>query len=210
MSKSEEIENKIIEKRTLEANKKGLMGKNGKLGTILKILGQPIINQSAGGGLLDSNYIDLEGNSEQIDLLELRNSEELMQNIPIMNVSGNSRPDTDEWKKDMPDPIDYGIETIGLHFDGLNRGMHLEIKYDDITSELVVYYKGHVAYKEIKGELLGYAPNEEWEKWIDSLYKIAKEKQRNLKEKEFEELIKQNEREKTDWWEKIKNKWGIN
>jgi hypothetical protein len=64
-------------------------------------------------------------------------------------------------------------------------------------------------YKETKGELLSYNPIEEWEKWIESLYKIAKEKQRKVKEKEFEESIKSNEKEKDFWWEKIKNRWGI-
>jgi hypothetical protein len=210
VSKAEEFEDKIREKRILEATKKGLMGQNGKIGIVLKILGQPIINQSEGGYYTDSNYIDLEGvDFTRKSIHEIENSEELMRNIPIMGMDGSERPTSSEWASEMPDAIHYGIDTIGMHFDGLSRGMHLEIKYDEVSSELVLYYKGYVAYKEIKGELLSYAPNEEWEKWIESLYKVSKEKQRKIKEKEFEESIKENEKEKSIWWEKIKNRWGL-
>ena len=79
-----------------------------------------------------------------------------------------------------------------------------------MSSELILYYKGYVAYREIKGELLGYSPNEEWEKWINHLYKISKDKLRKIKEEEFEETIKQNEKNKINWWNSIKEKWGIN
>ena len=48
-----EIEKRIQEKRTVEATKKKLMGFNGKLGCIVRNLGQPIIAQSEGGGLHD-------------------------------------------------------------------------------------------------------------------------------------------------------------
>jgi len=209
MASAEEFEDKIREKRILEANKKGLMGQNGKIGIVLKTFGDPIISQSEGGYYVDSNYIDLEGiNNDEPS--EINNSNDLMKKIPIMNIEGNKRPDSQEWYQEMPDPISYGVDTIGIHFDGLNRGMHLEIKYEEISSELIVYYKGYLVYKESKGELLSYAPYEEWEKWIDSLYKVAKEKQRILKEKEFEDSVKQAEKDKSAWWESIKKRWGIN
>ena len=209
MSKAEEIEEKIKEKRILEATKKGLMGQNGKIGVVLKILGQPIVKQSEGGYYVDSNYLDLEGNDDlEKSIYELDNSIDLLKKIPVMGIEGNKRPDSNEWTE-ISDVRYYGIDTIGMHFDGLNRGMHMEIKYDYITSELFVSYKGYPVYKEIKGELLAYNPIEEWENWIESLYKVAKEKQRKLKEKEFEESIKINEKEKNIWWEKIKNRWGI-
>lgn len=209
MPTPEEIEDKIKEKRILEATKKGLMGQNGKIGLVLKTLGQPIISQSEGGGYVDSNYIDLEGYSDQKSLYDIENTDEFLKNIPIMDMGENDRPQSEEWASEMPDPKSYSTDTIGLHFEGLSRGMHLEIKYDELTSELVVYYKGFVVYKEIKGELLSYAPYEEWEKWIDSLSKIAKEKQRRIKEKEFEISVKENEKDKKFWWNRIKEKWNI-
>lgn len=209
MSKSEEIEEKIREKRILEATKKGLMGQNGKIGVVLKILGEPIIKQSEGGYYVDSNYIDTEGN-ESLDksIYEIDNSIDLLKKIPVMGAEGTERPNSYEWTE-ISQPTYYGLDTIGLYFEGLSRGMHLEIKYDELTSELIVLYKGYIVYKETKGELLAYNPIEEWEKWIESLYKVSKEKQRKIKEKEFEESIKQNEKEKKIWWEKIKNRWGI-
>lgn len=73
MSKAEEIENEIREKRILEATKKGIIGKNGKIGTVLRMLGQPIVNQSEGGFFVDSNYIDLEGNEEERNIHEISN-----------------------------------------------------------------------------------------------------------------------------------------
>lgn len=209
MSTPDDIEDKIREKRILEATQKGIMGQNGKIGIVLKALGQPIINQSEGGSYINSNYIDLEGYDNEKSIYDINNTDELMKKIPIIGTDGNERPQSEEWATGMPDAISYGLETIGLHFDGLSRGMHLEIKYDEVSSELIVYYKGYVVYKEIKGELLAYAPYEEWEKWIDTLYKSAKEIQRKLKEEEFEELVKQNEKEKKYWWVKIKEKWGI-
>ena len=59
MSKQEEIEEKIREQRTIEANKKGLIGQNGKIGMVLRMLGHPIIAQYEGGTYVDTNYLDL-------------------------------------------------------------------------------------------------------------------------------------------------------
>jgi hypothetical protein len=208
MSKAEEIEDKIREQRILEANKKGLMGQNGKIGVVLKIFGSPIIAQSQGGVYVDTNYLD-DIYSQKKSLEECSDSVDLMRHIPIMNIDQNERPTSQEWHQGMQDPINYSTDFIGMHFDGLSRGMHLEIKYEELSSELVVYHKGYVVYKEIKGELLGYAPNQEWENWIESLYKKAKEKLRILKEEEFEKSIKINKQQKENWWQNIIKKWGI-
>jgi len=208
MSSPEEIEEKIKEQRVLEATKKGLMGQNGKISIVLKIYGEPIIGQKEGGTFVDSYYIDLENNDIK-SLDEIKNSEDLLRNIPIMNLEDNIRPQSEEWMGDMPDGNYYSVETVGVHFDGLRRGMHMEINYNYDLSEMSLYYKGYIVYKEIKGELISYAPYEEWEKWIESLYKSAKEKLRKIKEKEFEESIKISEKEKNFWWQKIKEKWGI-
>lgn len=203
MPSPEEIEEKIKEQRTVEANKKGLVGQNGKIAVVLKVFGDPIIAQSEGGFYVDTNYLKYEEED-----VEPRNNKELLKKIPIMDIANNERPTGNEWEE-LTDPLSFAVQKIGLHFDGLSRSMHMEIKYDDLNSELSLSYKGYCVYKEIKGEIVSYVPNPEWEKWIDSLYKKAKEKQRVTKEIEFENQIKQAEKNKNAWWQKIVSRWGV-
>lgn len=205
MPSPEELEEKIKEQRTIEANKKGLAGQTGKIGTVLRIFGSPIIAQSEGGTYLDTGYMDYW--YEQYDE-EIRDNLDLLKTIPVMDMNTNDRPQGKEWSE-TKEPVSFGIQQIGWHFDGLSRGMHMEIKYDELNSELSLTYKGYMAYKESKGEILSYVPNKEWEEWIGSLYEKAKEKQRKLKEEEFENKILENEKNKTDWWRKMISKWGV-
>ena len=204
MSKQEEIEQRIREQRTLEANKKGFVGQNGKIGVVLRMMGSAIVSHEEGGGYVETNYLYPEEERE-----EPRNFDEMMRRIPIMSIEGVVRPETEEWAKMENDPIAYGVQNIGWHFDGLSRGMHLEIKYDDFTTEFMVSHKGYVVYKELKGEIVSYAPNEEWEGWIERLYKTAKEMRRKEKEVEFEEQVKETEVQKASWWADLKSRWGI-
>ena len=53
-----EKEKRIQEQRTIEATKKNLMGLTGKIGTIVRNLGQPMISQCEGGTFLDTSYLD--------------------------------------------------------------------------------------------------------------------------------------------------------
>lgn len=205
MANQEEIEKRIQEQRTIEANKKNLVGQNGKIGTVLKVFGQPIISQSEGGSYIDTNYIDTTGTLEET---EPNNSQELMKKIPIMDLDGNNRPTSEEWAE-MEEPVGFATSTLGWHFDGLSRGMHMEIKYDDLRSELLLSYKGYPAYKETKGEIVCYVPNQEWEKWIDLLYKTAKEVRRRQQEEKFEQDIRQSEKNKSEWWRSMVSKWGF-
>lgn len=205
MSKREEIEEKIREQRIIEANKKGLIGQSGKIGTVLRIMGQPIISQYEGGTFIDSNYINLRG--EEILDEEPQNNNELLKKIPIMDAGANDRPQTSEWAE-LEDPSQVSIQTIGWHFDGLDRGMHLEIDYRDASAELSVTYKGYTVYKEVGGEIICYVPHEEWETWIEKLSKNAKDIQRKLKEQEFKSKVEQTEKQKNNWWNSIVEKWG--
>jgi hypothetical protein len=131
-----------------------------------------------------------------------------MDSIPVMDLDGNVRPETEEWAQ-IKNPVSYGVYNVGWHFDGLGRGMHLEIKYDDAEAELSVLHKGYVVYKEIKGEIVSYVPKDEWEGWIEGLYKKAKEIQRRTKEIEFENQVKESERIKASWWAEMKSRWGL-
>jgi hypothetical protein len=210
MSKADEIEEKIKEKRTLEANQRGIMGQNGKIGTILKNLGQPIISQNQGGSFIESNYINLDGNYEYDNIENCADARELMRKIPIMDLDLNERPNSAEWDDQMNQKTNFTTNIIGMNFDGLTRGMHLEITYKEYEAELIVYFQGNVVYKESKGELISYIPSENWHKLIESLYKIAKEKQRNNKEKEFEENLLKQENKKRNWINQIAKNWGFN
>lgn len=205
MSKQEELEQRIREQRTVEANRKGLVGHGGKIGVVLKIFGQPIVAQSEGGLYVDTNKIDDWGG---YDDLEPRNASEMMRKFPTMEMEGNERPSSGEWSE-VGDPVPYSTRTIGMHFDGLSRGMHLEIKYDDSTTELEVHYKGYLVYKEVKGELATYIPIDEWEGWIERLFKSAKEIQRRLREKEFEDQVQETEKRKAGWLVEMAKKWGF-
>jgi len=204
VSKQEELEERIREQRTVEANKKGLVGHGGKIGVVLRVFGQPIVGQSEGGIYVDTNRLD-EWDEEET---EPRNPLEMMRKIPIMDTGSNERPTSDEWSE-MNDPTPYGTRTVGMHFDGLGRGMHLEIKYDDATTEFIVTYKGYPVYREVKGELNAYVPHPEWEGWIDQLFKKAREIQRVMKEEEFEGQMKESEKSKENWLREIASRWGI-
>lgn len=204
MSNQEELEQRIREQRTVEANKKNLVGQNGKIGVVLRMMGSPIIAQVEGGGYVDTHYIDTQGALEDE---EPRNNTEFMKGVPVMGVDGSERPSGSEWTE-MSDPTMYGTMVMGWHFDGLSRGMHMEIKYDDSTSELSLHYRGYPAYRELKGEIIGYVPNEEWEGWIDRLYKTAKEMKRKQQESEFEEKVKEAEDNKQSWLRGIISRWG--
>lgn len=204
MSKQEELEAKIREQRTVEANKKGFIGQNGKIGTVLKMMGQPIVSHSEGGAYVDTNYLE---ESQEESPWPVSTSE-FMNSIPVMDLDGNVRPETEEWAQ-IKNPVSYGVYNVGWHFDGLSRGMHLEIKYDDTEAKLVVLHKGYVVYKEIKGEIVSYVPKDEWEGWIEVLYKKAKEIQRRKKEIEFEDQVKESEKIKASWWAEMKSRWGL-
>lgn len=199
------------EKRTIEATKKGLMGSTGKLGCILKNLGDPIIANSS-TGLHDINYFD--SGEEEFDLNDCTTNEEMASNLPTMEMwQGDHRivdPSEvqDGWitKNNM---VPGGHCSIGWIFDGLGQGMHLELKYMEDAKELTVYYKGHSVYKEVTGELMSYVPYDEWENYIETLYAVAIKKKKIAEAKDQEELKEEVDKNKQTWLQKFKDNWGI-
>lgn len=168
-------------------------------------MGGPIIAHSMGGGYVDTNYIDTSWSGQDESP---SNNTEFMRQVPIIDTGENSRPTGGEWSE-MEDSVSYGTRTIGWHFDGLSRGMHMEIKYDEVTSELSLHHKGYLVYREIKGEIMCYVPGEEWERWIESLYKTAKEMRRKKQEVDFESQVKDAEKHKAEWWRVMISRWGV-
>jgi hypothetical protein len=191
MAQREELEARIKEQRLAEATKKGLTGPTGKIGVVLRMLGGPIVSQTE-----DASYLNLDGEEED-------------GGIPVMDVEGARRPEGPEWSDDERIATHYGIHEIGRHFDGLGRGMHMEIFYKDESSEMSLYHRGFLAYREVQGDLQCYVPSDEWEGWISSLFKVAKKRQREQKEREFEERVKESERTKLSWLREMASRWGI-
>lgn len=185
-------ENAVREKRTMEATKKNFMGPSGRLGIIAKFLGTPIIRQ--GSGLYDVNFLE-----DPYD-----DSSDIEYETTASNQKGPM-----VWQDDIPVMEDDFIREEGYLFDGLSRGIHMEIKYWHDSHKLEVSYKGYPVYKEIAGELSSYAPHEEWEELIKTLYKLAKKRKENKADMEEAEISDVFERKKTNFWNKLKTRWGV-
>jgi hypothetical protein len=175
-------EKAIREKRTIEATQKNLMGVAGKLGMIGRFLGKPIRFQG-------SMFADCRDIEEYIGMPygdKLENEE-----LPMFDDEGEF------------------ISTIGYLFDGLNRGMHMEIRCMSEDNAITVYWKGYLVYQEFNGELTTYAPFPEWESKIDSLYQqakpIAEKFQKDYRTKEeLEARIAQK-----NFLQRLRYRWGI-
>jgi hypothetical protein len=207
----QEYEQQIQQQRTEEAEKKGFLGQDGKIAIVLRNLGQPIMLDAPGGGLVDTNYLDDPYDVESIE--ESTTAEELRDRMPmqqILNADGTdpSPGGEPDWREN-PDTEFHNPVAIGYHFDGLSRGMHLEIKYEEDTNIFSVHYKGHEVYREVKGNLMAYFPVPEWEEWIERLFKIAKpielQKRSDFAQQEAQEIME----EKTSWLESLKKRWGM-
>jgi hypothetical protein len=97
----------------------------------------------------------------------------------------------------------------GWLFDGLGRGLHLEIKYIHSEKKLTVDYKGYRVYTETAGDLDSYAPFPEWESLIEMLYKKARERQKKVEiEMKAEDDISMMGKAK-NFLQMLRFKWGI-
>ena len=189
----------IRERRTGLAVKNNMMGPSGKLGIIVKALGHPIMYE--GGGYIDTHY--LEDPYADFTDTEYENT-----------LSGQDGPvawqdrilDGDEGAGGIHDE---NPNFLGYVFDGLSRGIHMEIKYMRHEHVLRVDYKGYEVYREVAGELEAYSPDEEWEGVIARLHKHAKDKYKELKDIEQAELLESVERKKNSFWERLRQRWGL-
>lgn len=185
-------ENVIRENRTIEATKKNLMGPTGKLGVILQAFGTVITRQSDGlanQSFLESPFAD--GIFEEYE----------------STVSNQKGPLS--YRDEIPMYDDAAIENEGLLFDGLSRGMHLEITYWHADSRLAVSYKGYAVFKEISGELENYAPFPEWEDLVEKLYRSAKDRLKQTKPQLQAEQAEEIKKRKESFWQHIRMKWGF-
>lgn len=185
-------ENVIREKRTNQATKKNLMGPSGKFGAILQSFGHPVVRQ--GSGLIDTNYLQNPYEDEVYTEYE-------------STFSGQDGPMA--YRDEILDSMDEYTCTEGLMFDGLSRGVHLDIVYWHLNGEIKVTYRGYLVYREVAGFLDGYNPFPEWEDCVEKLYSVAKDKLKRMKKVEDEENKQLLEGHKKHFWEKLRLKWGI-
>lgn len=116
----------------------------------------------------------------------------------------------EEEMDDLPTAeIDESVYTKGFLFDGLSRGMHLEIKYIADEKKLTCNYKGYEVFREVSGDLEGYAPFDEWESLIDKLYKITQTKAREKKKAEVEVKRKASVAYSKSFLQKLRERWGL-
>ncbi len=211
-----EKEKRIKEQRSIEAIKKNMMGAGGKLGIVVKYLGQPIIEHSRDGGVFHSKrYLpdpyELPNENNDEWGLQPGTSEEIQSQLPYMDMpSVLGEPEGGSWRNERNytrTPV--GIRNVGWHFDGLNHGMHLEIWYREDRKELTAYYKGYIVYKEVTSELETYTPFDEWEDKIDSLYTVARRKDQKTTKQEKATRREKAQKNKENWLQRMRKKWGI-
>jgi hypothetical protein len=117
-------------------------------------------------------------------------------------------PIEEESSEDLPVFDEEEMTAIAGHaFDGLSRGMHLEIK--NLENRLSVTYKGFPVYLEESGDLQRYVPFQEWEDQIERLYKVAAKLRKEDKKvkKGMKEQVA--ERAKNKWFRRMFEKWGF-
>ena len=98
---------------------------------------------------------------------------------------------------------------IGVQFDGLSRGINMTIYMQEDLNEITCRFQGKIVYREVSGELEGYAPDPIWEEKIESLYAAASKIEKKRKPLERAKILASNHKKKLEIFEYLKNKWGI-
>lgn len=178
-----EKERQIKDLRTIEAMQKNMLGPGGKFGVIVKYLGTKI--HGHGGAYFNESRMDDpwdlgDGGSFQYDPETIHNADE------------------------YEDPTFYGWQ-----YDGLQNGLHLEIRYLEYEKELTVFWKGYVVFKEINGDLDSYVPQDDWEAAIDKLYDVAFKKKTIREKNRFREQKVEAKGKAMQFLDKMRLKWGL-
>jgi hypothetical protein len=206
-----EKEKKLRDHRLIEASHKKYSGVTGKFGLIARFLGSPMISQHQGGLYHDTNYLEdpyaLPKENENFSWNPAMDQDE----IPYMEIREDptAEPTEGAWRSERNATIpQVSLLNLGWHFDGLSRGMHLEIKMLLDSKEITVQYQGYAVYKESGGELEIFAPGE-WETKIEQLYAQAKKKSEVAKIEEKQEIMEQAKADKKSWLQQMKERWGL-
>jgi len=192
-------ENLVKEKRLIEATTKNLTGLEGKIGQILKYLGDPIISHTS----------DIYEQTSWYDM------------FPYMNVY--EMPNNE----DLPiEDMDTSLREIGRNLSALKWGINMELSYlkaskipvkhsefytewVDAERVMIVTFKGYVVYREIEGNLESYLPDDEWEASLDRIYDLCKKIKKNAKINIQEDNKLENKKNKLGLLARLREKWGI-
>lgn len=136
---------------------------------------------------------------------------------PIFHQGGRVFEQTfldDPFAEEDPDAIPMMDEEeqsyeVGLQFDGLSSGINLTISVAYHLREITCRFEGKIVYREVAGELEGYAPRPEWESKIESLFSVAKKAERRQRPTERARLIEANTKKRNEILEHLRNKWGL-
>ena len=120
----------------------------------------------------------------------------------------------DPYELDEPDDIPMMDEEensyeVGLQFDGLSRGINLTISVQFHLREITCRFQGQIVYKEISGELEGYAPDPAWEDKIESLHSLARKVERKQRPVERQQLAEAANKKRAEILEHLAKKWGL-
>ena len=202
-------EKKIKEARTIEATRKGI---SEKLNLIVRVMGQPILTHYEGGLFSDhggNSVIGMTSTSAPLDYYEEEENDEY-DTLEMLDAFGQpiENPQDDTWSESKRPRKRVDSHIIGWYFDGLNRGVHLEIKYMEEISELTVHYKGYLVFKEIGGDLQAYNPTE-WEDKIMEFHKSAQKMHNVNRKEEKKEREVENLKAKQSWIKQMRDMWGL-
>ena len=98
---------------------------------------------------------------------------------------------------------------IGMHFDGLSRGINLSIFMKNFHREITCEYNGFTVYKEVSGELERYVPHENWEHGLERLFESAKKVEKRQKPEERKKLLNAANRKRQELLQEFRDKWGL-
>jgi len=183
----------IIEQRYSEAVRKGLTGMEGKFGSILKYLGEPLVTHT--GGWYTSNPME--------DLYEIPDDNPKMpefdEDEPVMEIGWHF------------DGSSSGISLeIFFYEEAPDRGWRrIENGGPGPGKELSVWWKGKLVFCESDDSLFCYVPSHEWESHVDYLFGIAKQRELKSRKKQIEETKEEVKKEKLSWLERMRLRWGI-
>lgn len=200
-------ERRIVEERTNEAYKKNLIGWNGKIGVVLRHLGEPIIGQSQGmtndGGRSANMLEDYYDSGYDIP-------EDYIETMEMLDANGDPiESPYDGGFSEAKSRLHYNIDNIGYYFQLMQNKLNLEMKFMIETKEMIVNYQGNLVFREKMGELSCFVPSKEWEEPLDKLYKKALKKEKLEKEEAQVVRDKKVKKEKENWLKDMAKFWGI-
>lgn len=88
------------------------------------------------------------------------------------------------------------------------EGCTFKIKYIEESSLLTCSYKGYVVFKN-RRVIYKHLSQENGKLILISYMSLLKKLMRTLKEEEFQENLKEVEKEKKSWIQSIRDRWGI-